>query len=185
MTAWLRQRLRMAKSPTSSVDIHGLQHRLEELRRAYDIFFQGLERVVPEVQRAAFTKELARHRAGQNLSSAERFRLQQLQQRLTSYARLWDRSLRQMESGTFRRKTSRAKAAAAPPRNDPDQATYEAFERGCIEAGTEPPERQKFLRQLASKRRALEAKHGVAVRFEVAQKDGQPSLKVMRHDRDG
>ena len=175
----------MAKSPSSGFDIDGLQRRLEELRRAFDRFFQGLDRVVPQADRAAFTRDLARHRAGRNMTSAERFRLQQLQQRLTSYARLWDRTLRQIENGTFRRRTARPKAAAPPPSRDPDASTFEDFKRGCIEAGTEPPNRSDFMEKLAGKRSALEAKHGVAIRFEVAQKDGRPSLKVMRHDGDG
>ena len=83
-----------------NTDVGDLQRRVEELRRAWDRFFQGLERV-RRADSGSAGGELNRVRVRRDLASTDRFRLQQIQQRFNSYGRLWDRNLRQIEAGTF------------------------------------------------------------------------------------
>ena len=163
-----------------NVDIDDLRNRLEALRRAFDRFFQGLERVPPQKDREALARELHRARIARGLGNAERFRLNQVQQRLNSYGRLWDRNLRAMEAGTFRRPTKGPAKRQAPPEKSADERTFDRFAELCKASGAAAPDRKAFLDSLASKRSSMEAKHGINVRFEAWEKDGRPTLRVLR-----
>ena len=167
-----------------TLDVGDLQRRVEELRRAWDRFFQGLERVPPVPIRDQLARELNRARVRRDLASTDRFRLQQIQQRFNSYGRLWDRNLRQIEAGTFKRQVARAERRQEAQRRHPDADAYEAYETICKAAGMTPPNRSDFLAKLASKRQALETKHGHAVQFRVQEKGGRPSLMVVKADAD-
>ena len=69
------------------IDVNDLQKRLEELRRAWDRYFQGIDRVPPVPIREKLGRELNRARVRRDLVSTDRFRLQQVQQRFNSYGR--------------------------------------------------------------------------------------------------
>jgi hypothetical protein len=166
------------------IDVNDLQKRLEELRRAWDRYFQGIDRVPPVPIREKLGRELNQARMRRDLVSTDRFRLQQVQQRYNSYGRLWDRQMREIEAGTFKRHLAKADRKRSAKTKDPDSVTFEAYGQLCKEAGIKAPNRSEFLAKLASKREMLESKHGHAIRFDVRDKDGRPSLMVIKADQD-
>jgi len=176
--------MRRPADGSKPLDINDLQKRVEELRRAWDRYFQGIDRVPPVPVREKLARELNRARVRRDLASTDRFRLQQVQQRFNSYGRLWDRQMREIEAGTFKRHLAKADRKRENTRKDPDAQTFEAYGKLCKEAGISPPNRSDFLQKLAAKRQALETKHGHAVRFDVRDKNGRPSLMVVRADQD-
>ena len=174
---------RPTKDP-ESVDVDDFRKRLEILRRAWDRYFQGIDRVPPVPMRDKYSRELHRARMGSKLSSTDRFRLQQVQQRLNSYGRLWDRNMRAIEAGTFKRHLARMTKEQKPAKASPDEVAFDTFSKLAKQAGMNVPNRSEFLATLAKKRQLLEAKHGHAVRFDVQEKKGRPSLLVLRSDED-
>jgi hypothetical protein len=169
--------------PDNDLSIDGINQEVEALRQAFDRFFQGIEKRPPQPQREKLEKQLNRMLTAPNMRAVERFRLRQLRQRMNSYARLWDRVLRGLEEGTLRRDSGRPLTAPqAKPKPAPksgDEATYERFAAALEQSGGQAPSRASFLEKLGAKRREIEAKHGVNVRFEVGEKGGKPTLKTV------
>jgi hypothetical protein len=174
----------MKKPANERVDVDDFRKRLELLRRTWDRYFQGVERLPPAAMREKFTRELHRARMANDLHGTDRFRLQQVQQRLNSYARLWDRNMRAIEAGTFKRHVAQMERKRAQATALPGDDTFAEYAAICERNQTAPPERSAFLEQLAAKRKNLEAKHGISLRFSVTEKDGKPSLSVIRADAD-
>ena len=88
---------------------------LQLLKKAYEGWISGQDRIPPLKQRSAFEAELRGLRSEQQRNTALNFRLQQLQQRYQSYATHWDRVTRQVEEGTFSRDLQRARRRRAEP----------------------------------------------------------------------
>lgn len=85
------------------VQLHDLETRIERLKALYEQYFQGLERIEPQVARKEVDRKIALLRKEQIRSSTTRFKFQSIQQRYTSYQTLWGRITRQIEEGTYRR----------------------------------------------------------------------------------
>jgi len=89
-------------------ELEELDTRLERLRIKYDQFFTGTEKTLPFVLRKDVDRRFqALHREPMRNTGA-RFKCQTLVQRFTSYQTYWNRILRQMEEGTYRRDVIRA-----------------------------------------------------------------------------
>ena len=176
------QRHPMKRPDKKPVAVDELASRVELLRRAFDRFFQGIDRVPPNPDREQLSRELNRARTRRDLKATDRFRLQQVQQRLNSYARLWDRQLREIEAGTFRPHRARLDRQRTTKPPNKDEQTFKDYAARCAAAGMAQPTRSEFLEKLNSKRQALEAKHGISVAFEVHDKEGRPTLRVRRLD---
>jgi hypothetical protein len=88
----------------------------------YEQFFMGILRVPPAKEHEALRRSLAPLRMGSG-GAAVRFRVDALQQRLQSFERMWSRTVREMEEGTYRRDLFRARLRA----------------RGAGEAGSRGP----------------------------------------------
>src|SRR5262245_10771531 len=80
-----------------------IETRVDRLRALYEQYFQGLERMEPSVLRREVDRrvELLRRHIPRN--TAARFRFNQLTQKYNTYTIYWQRTLRQIEEGTFRR----------------------------------------------------------------------------------
>jgi hypothetical protein len=103
--------------------IQEMEAKLEELRRKFDMFFQGSkeQRVPPSMQKEAYAGTLRRLREeAVRWNTAERFRLNTLHQRLVSYDRMWQRTITQIEDGTYKR--DKMKVAMAKKRDAEDAA---------------------------------------------------------------
>jgi hypothetical protein len=165
----------------TDLSIDGMSQEVEALRQAFDRYFQGLEKRPPQPQREKLEKKLNRMLTAPRMRAAERFRLQQLRQRMNSYARLWDRILRGIEEGTLRREPGRPLTAPQPatPKKTGDEVAFDRFAKALKQNGAQAPDREAFLKQLQAKRTQIEKQHGVKVRFVVSEKDGKPTLKTV------
>ncbi len=89
-------------------DLDALEHNIQALKTAYDMYFQGFEKRPPDKLRED-TERMVRHFATiQVPNTGLRYRANSLVQRMTSYRQMWDRILRQIEEGTYKRDIYRA-----------------------------------------------------------------------------
>lgn len=84
--------------------------RLDRLRALYDQWFQGMERLEPQVARKDVERKLQVLRKEKPRNTGLRFRFQTVQQKWSTYLAYWTRVARQIEEGTFRRDVLRARA---------------------------------------------------------------------------
>lgn len=127
-------------------EVDGLNAKIERLRVAYDRFFMGLERVPPARDRAALEREIRLSPLHRAQTTATKFRFQGIQQRLASYRSYWDRVMRMIEEGTFRRElpdrggaeaeaAGRASAGRAPAPDDRLHELYAAWTEARLAVG--------------------------------------------------
>jgi hypothetical protein len=186
-----------------------LEEELEALRAKYDQYFLGLERREPVRWREELKKKVLRLKSAFTRNAGLRFKIQSLHARYLSYERLWLRSAREKEEGTYRRDLFKARlrardeeereAAARPPAGaapaaeappapaaDPGEAhlravyeSYLAAKRQC----NEDVSRLTFealSRTVAKQIPALLEKYNARwVEFRVEVKEGKAVLKAV------
>ncbi len=82
---------------------------LSRIKHLYEQYFQGIERIEPQIPRKQFDRMLHQLRKTQPRNTALRFRFQTLIQRYTTLQTYWRRIARQIEEGTYRRDLLRAR----------------------------------------------------------------------------
>ncbi|HTP24155.1 MAG TPA: MXAN_5187 C-terminal domain-containing protein [Anaeromyxobacteraceae bacterium] len=82
---------------------------LESLRARYEMHFLGIERREPARERQEMKRRVAKLKGEFTRNAGLRFRLETLHARFISYERLWLRSAREKEEGTYRRDLLRAR----------------------------------------------------------------------------
>ena len=105
-----------------------IEEELEELKARYEQYFLGIERKEPARWREELKKRVLRTKEAFTRNTGLKFRIQSLYARFLSYERLWLRSAKEKEEGTYRRDLFKArlhakksepppveKAPAAPP----------------------------------------------------------------------
>lgn len=90
----------------------GLEEALEVLKVRYEQWFMGLERREPAREREEMKRAVARIKTTFTRNTGLRFRIQSLHARFISYERMWQRSAREKEEGTYRRDVLRARRSA-------------------------------------------------------------------------
>ena len=86
-----------------------VESELAELRAAFDQYFLGVERMPPTKRHDALKRQM-RDLKGQFIrQTSVRFRIDNLAQKLTTFERLWDRTLKEIEAGTYKRHLFKAK----------------------------------------------------------------------------
>jgi hypothetical protein len=90
----------------------GLEEALELLKVRYEQWFMGLERREPAREREEMKRAVARIKTTFTRNTGLRFRIQSLYARFISYERMWQRSAREKEEGTYRRDVLRARRSA-------------------------------------------------------------------------
>lgn len=101
-------------------ECQALEDELEELKAKYEQYFLGVERKEPARRREELRKRVLRVKEAFTRNTGLKFRLQSLHARYLSYERLWMRSVREREEGTYRRDLFKARLHAhedepAPP----------------------------------------------------------------------
>jgi hypothetical protein len=86
-----------------------LESRLDRLRSLYEMYFQGIEKLEPSMERTAVKNAIQNLRKTRIQNTALRFRLTQLVARLNSYETYWTRISRKMEDGTYHRDIFKAR----------------------------------------------------------------------------
>ncbi len=84
-------------------ELEGLSNTLEVLRRKYDQYFIGLEKVEPGLEREQFERALAKSKLLRSPLNTVRYRYGEFLARVRLYQGHWQRVLREIEEGTYRR----------------------------------------------------------------------------------
>ncbi len=125
---------RLPESEALGQELEALDVALTELKAHYEQYFLGVERQPPNPAYAEVRARLAKLRAGYVRSAVLKFRIQAVQQRFTTYDRLWQRTLQEMENGTYRRDLFKArrrrKTVEAPIASGPAKAEGAAAPSG-------------------------------------------------------
>jgi hypothetical protein len=82
---------------------------LEALKARYEAYFLGIERREPQRERGEMKRRVEKLKESFTRNTGLRFRLQTLHARFLSYERLWLRSAREKEAGTYRRDLFKAR----------------------------------------------------------------------------
>lgn len=164
-----------------------LEASLVEVKRQYDLFFQGGRRSEPVEERR--TLELAVRRLGQRkiVNTSDQFRFNGIQSRFYAYLNLWARTVREMEEGRLERDASGTLVRAKAPGPEPVDPAHldavaeelrEARRRCGLPAGDEEIAAiRAALRERA--REIAERAGGKPVEFRVSVEDGKPKIKAV------
>ena len=95
-----------------------MERKIDRLRAIYETFFSGVERQPPNAPRRELNRLMLEMQQVQIRNAALRFRFQSLSQRWTLMTTYWNRTLREIEAGTYRKdvaKVSRRLAQKGAP----------------------------------------------------------------------
>ena len=157
---------------------------LEELARKWDRHVSGDPQVPvpPERERAALERRLKELSRTEQHTAADRFRLEQLLHRFSTYNALWQRQLRGRETADVHGGRARANVAPAtpvPPSDDEYRrlhARYVELLRAAGRASAVTPER--FRETLEAERKRLVGQGGEVEGFEVVENGGSVRVRA-------
>jgi hypothetical protein len=86
-----------------------LEAELAELRAAYDQYFMGNERLPPLKKHDGFKKQFMKLKSSSVRQTAAKFRIESIGQKMLTFERLWERTIQQIEAGTYKRDLMRLK----------------------------------------------------------------------------
>ena len=89
-------------STETNQDLADIEQRMMKVKRAFDMYFNGLEKAPPLVEYEQL-KRAVRGMTGTGFATATlRFKVQSTIARFNQYRNLWDRQLKRFEDGTFK-----------------------------------------------------------------------------------
>lgn len=91
------------------------EEELEALKARYELYFLGIEKREPAREGGEMKRRVERLKDTFTKNTGLRFRLQTLHARFLSYERLWVRSAREKEAGTYHRDLYKARLRAKEP----------------------------------------------------------------------
>jgi hypothetical protein len=187
-------------------ELDEVEEDFKDLQVLYEKYFLGIDRKPPDDQRKSVGRRIRLMRTTTVKNTALKFHINTMFAKLLSYERMWDRTLREMEEGTYRRDVFKAKIRArklaqheddveiveeaAPPQptielsDEKLRRIYDTFLLARRRTG-EPTEGITFL-SIAEKLRAqvpmlIEQYGAKSVEFKVVIKDGKAVLKAVPH----
>ncbi len=83
--------------------------KLEVLRVRYEQYFIGVEKVAPSTMRMDVARIMRELEQVNTQNTALKFKIRQSIQKFTSYSQYWNRTMREIEDGTYKRHLDRAK----------------------------------------------------------------------------
>jgi len=116
------------------LELKDAEEELERVKARYDQYFIGFERREPKRERDEIRKRVMLLKEAFTRNAALKFRIQALHARYLSYERLWVRSAREKEEGTYRRDIFKARLRA----KGPGEATPEAGTAGPVQSAAPP-----------------------------------------------
>ncbi len=110
--------------------VEELDLRLERLRVLMEMYFQGIEKIPPHIVQKDVDRRIWVLRREKIRNTGTRFRFQQIVQRYNTFGSYWQRILREIENGTYKRDVLRARKrfgpdalkAPAPTKSEPPQS---------------------------------------------------------------
>jgi len=188
------------KENVTAAEATALSNRLEELRKAYDRYFIGVDKLEPQADRRRFQMELDAILGAPSPNTQVRFQVAQIKGKYLTLSQYWSRVLREIEDGTYARDrfraelkdkqrgdgardTTRAQAAASAGTAAIDGEVVERVFRAYVMAkqkcneATEGVSREK-LAEMLSRHAAKLAESGGGGRpdFKVIIKDGKARI---------
>lgn len=103
------------------ISLSDAEVQLSRIKHLYEQWFQGIERIEPQIPRKQFVRTLNLLRKEKPRNTALRFRFQTLIQRYTTLQTYWRRIGRQIEEGTYRRDLLRARRRREAARAEREQ----------------------------------------------------------------
>ena len=184
-------------------DLDEMDESIANLQVLYEKYFLGIDRRPPEQERKRVSGKIRDLRTQMIRNTALKFRINTLFAKLISFERMWDRTLREIEEGTYKRdvykakmrmkehadaeKDGRKKPAAAPsaPPEIPDDKLRRLYDTYLVarQRCGEPVDGISY-ESLASRIRAqvpqLMEKHKARnIEFKVVIKGGKAILKAI------
>lgn len=159
---------------------------LVELKRQYDLFFQGVRRTEPQEERKVLEWMVKRLGQRKLPNTLDQFRFGSLQSRFFSYSNLWIRMVRDLEEGRLARDSRgnlvRTKGLGGDP-VPPDHLDHvlEQWKNARRECGISTDEKDlDSLREMLRSRAAEIAEKSGArrVEFRVTIEEGKPKVKA-------
>ena len=127
-----------ARNQALEAELSTFRERVEALRTKYDRYFMGLERIPPEKIRSELERDLRNSKLESSHKTAVKFRFNNIRQRMNTYARYWDRIMRMIEEGRFKREKGALQNMGAPPPMPPEERSSGADsgrERAVYDSG--------------------------------------------------
>lgn len=174
-------------------DVKTLLDRIEadiaEVKRQYDLFFQGARRQEPSEARREVEDTVRRMGQRKINNTNDQFRFNNLQSRFYSFSNLWIRTVRELEEGRLVRDRSGILVRPAPvARNPVDPAHLEKVLRELLAARracglpAEDADLAMARDTLLARAREIAGKSGAKqVEFRVSVEEGKPKIKAVLH----
>lgn len=158
-------------------ELVALEAAVEELRVAYDHYVLGLEKREPQKQRVDLERALRRSTLDDSSRPAVRFRFGTMRQRLATYGAYWDRTMRQIEEGTFRREGMLRRSPAQKVESRRGDVSADTIEDALPSAPTSAPSdaaaaAEQLLRSLGEPPTRSERPHDVLYNDFIAARRG-------------
>ncbi len=160
---------------------------LADLKRQYDLFFQGGRRGEPLKERKELETRILVLSRRTVINTTDQARFSNLQGKYWAYANLWARTVRDLEEGRLRRDSVGAITRLGTEKQEPvdsgtiDRAAKELLEarRSCGLAGGDPSELGALREKLSARALELSASSGgKKVEFRIFVEDGKPKVKA-------
>lgn len=153
-------------------EIDAFARQLEEVRGAYDQYFNGLTREQPTKARAQVFEYVKKY-SGMGLQNSRlRFKLQQTIAKYNSYVTLWDRILREIEEGRYKNDLFRLRLHAAKSEETKKKETK------AEKPAPPDPLAPLFAQYLAAREKCGESNDGLS--FDVFKKSFQAQMDKMK-----
>ena len=183
-------------------DLDELDTSITALQVLYEKYFLGIDRRPPDVERKRVSTRVRELKESSIRNTALKFRVNTLFAKLLSFERMWDRTLREIEEGTYKRDVFKAKmhmrersdkpkekVAAAPPpvaeiSDDKLRRLYDTYlvaRQRCGEPTTGISYDSVAARIRSQVPQLLEKHKAKNIEFKVVIKGGKAILKAIPH----
>lgn len=177
-------------------DLKALEHKISQLKLAYERYFLGSRPREPAMERAEVDKLVTIYSNNPIQNTALRFRFGSICSRYQAFKRQWNETLRKIDQGTYERHRFKAdlrRREPEPPAPPPDQgasgapadstelfAAYVEARQACGQS-VESLSPEKLHARLSAQERLLRKRYGdVEIGFRVVVEHGKAKLKVAR-----
>ena len=109
MTTPSNTQTQLTQQEVLSAELDGLDEDMSKLQVLYEKYFIGIDRRPPDDERKRLSKRMRELRTTVVRNTGVKFRINTLFAKLISFERLWDRTLREIEEGTYKRDVFKAK----------------------------------------------------------------------------
>ena len=159
-------------------ELDRLDEGLSNLQVLYEKYFLGIDRRPPDQERKRVSTRLREMRSESVRNTALKFRVQSMFAKLISFERMWDRTLREMEEGTYKRDVFKAKLRSSQRRDEVEPAEPAAPAQPQISEGAL---RKVFETYLVARQRTGESTEGLTFESVAARIRQQVPQLLEKH----